>query len=55
MWAKGTMGMCKLTIKKLKATNQKGVSLALRGLTSCQQAQSAGTIAFEMGVEWDWL
>ena len=33
LWAKGKMGTCQLPIKKFKATNEKGVSLALGELT----------------------
>ena len=49
LWAKGTMGMCKLTIKKLKATNEKGVSLALGELTGHQKDQMDSTIHIRVG------
>ena len=44
LWVKGKMGTCQLPIKKLKATNDKGVSLALGGLTSHQKDQMDGTV-----------
>jgi hypothetical protein len=47
--SEGKMGMCQLSIKKLKATNVMVVSLALGGLTSSRRAQSAGTIYVRVG------
>jgi hypothetical protein len=49
LWAKGKMGMCQRPIKKLKATNEKGVSLAQGGLTSRRRAQSSCTICVQVG------
>ena len=44
LWAKGKMETCQLPIKKSKATNEKGVSLALEELTGHQNDQMDGTI-----------
>ena len=49
LWAKGKMGMCQLTIKKLKATKGNGVSLAQGGLTGHRSTQTAGTIRVQVG------
>lgn len=49
LWAKGKMGTCQLPIKKLKAMNKKGVSLALGELTGHQKDQMDGTIHIRVG------
>ena len=42
LWAEGKMRMCHRSIKKYKATNEKGASLAPGGLTGHLRAQIAG-------------
>ena len=49
LWVKGKMGTCQLLIKKLKVTNDKGVSLALGGLTGHQKDQMDCTIHIRVG------
>ena len=49
LWAKGKMGTCQLSIKKLKATKEKGVSSAPGGLTGHWRTRSACTIHVKVG------
>jgi len=56
LWAKGKMGTCQLSIKKLQVANEKGVSLAPGGLVCFQRrSQMALFVLFELGVVYDWL